>query len=38
MFEGIVYKKVVPTFKNIIDEQHGFMPSRSATTNLLVFQ
>lgn len=39
IFEGIVYKKISPLFKHfIINEQHGFMSSRSTTTNLLVLQ
>jgi len=39
IFEGIVYRKVSPLFKNfIIDEQHGFVSSISTTSNLLVFQ
>lgn len=39
MFESIISKKLIPIFKNIIiDEQHGFMSSRSTCTNLLVLQ
>jgi hypothetical protein len=39
IFEGIVYRKISPLFKNfIIEEQHGFMSSRSTTSNLLVLQ
>jgi len=39
IFEGIVYKKISPLFKNfIVNEQHGFMSGRSTTTNLLVLQ
>ncbi|CAI6372445.1 unnamed protein product [Macrosiphum euphorbiae] len=39
LFEIIVHKKIFPLFKNIIsDVQHGFMPGKSTTTNLLVLQ
>lgn len=39
LFESIVHKKIFPLFKNIIsDVQHGFMPGKSTTTNLLVLQ
>lgn len=39
IFKGIVYKKVCPPFEIfIIDEQHGFISSKSTTTNLLTLQ
>jgi len=40
LFESIiVHKKICPLFKNMIsDVQHGFMPGKSITMNLLVFQ
>ena len=39
LFEGIIACKLSSSFKNIlIAEQHGFMPGRSTSTNLLEYQ
>ena len=39
LFEGIIASKRSSYFKNlIISEQHGFVPGRSSTTNLLSYQ
>lgn len=39
ILENIVASKLSSLFRNIIiDEQHGFVAGRSATTNLLLYQ